>query len=63
MNIDSKVFSEWLAKVDAELDRRGHENNMFPKADPFEHGVSVGQYQGLVLARQMLEEVWKGLDI
>lgn len=29
----------------------------FPKAEPFEHGVSVGTYRGLDLAMRIIEQV------
>lgn len=61
--IQDRAIIKWLAEVDKELDRMAHEAMAFAKAEPFEHGVSVGEYRGLQKARQILEGVIKDLDV
>lgn len=61
--IQDRVIAKWVAEVEQELDRMAHEAMLFAKSDPFEHGVSVGEYRGLQKARQILEGVVKDLDV
>ena len=60
--IQERVVTKWVAEVKSELDRMAHDGMNYAKGDPFEHGVSVGHYQGLNRAIQILEEVIKDLD-
>lgn len=61
--IQDRVIAKWVAEVEKELDRMAHEAMTFAKADPFAHGISVGEYRGLQKAQQILTEVVKDLDI
>lgn len=60
--IQERVISKWLQEVKIELDRRAHDNMAVPKRDLFEYGVSVGEYQGLKLAEQILKDVLRDVD-
>ena len=54
----SDVLLKWLHKIKQEsIPMVAEEAMMFPKADPFGHGVQVGKYQGLLEAVNVLEEL------
>lgn len=39
------------------LTEMAEDSMMFPKPDPFEHGVQVGKYQGVRFALELLESI------
>ena len=48
-----KVVSK-LEETQLELARTSMQ---FPKAEPFDHGVQVGKYQGLQLALELIDNI------
>lgn len=54
----SKIIGAIQIKVREQLQSLGD----FPKADPFEHGVQVGTYQGLDRAISVIEQVLTDVD-
>jgi hypothetical protein len=61
--IQDRIIAKWTTEIESELDRMAHSAMGIAKGEPFEHGISVGEYRGLQKARQILDEVIKDLDI
>lgn len=47
----------FIQSVKSVQESRASASMMLPKADPFEHGVQVGVWQGLQLALSILDEI------
>ncbi len=61
--IQDRVIRQWVKSMEDEMDRLAHESMLCPPTGEFAHGVTVGLYQGLVKARQILDEVIRNLDV
>lgn len=46
-----------IDQLQMKLDRHAHDNMEYPKSDPYEHGVKVGQYWGVLDALKVLRDV------
>jgi hypothetical protein len=57
-----KVSHTFIVKVKQELDVLAHDGMLLSQKDTFEHGVSVGTYQGLNLALQILDAILRDSD-
>jgi len=50
-----KVTLEIISALKEACDEQAHTNMQFPKSKKFEHGIQVGNYQGLQRALQIIE--------
>jgi len=49
------TIGRFIGEVKSELTTSAKDAMLFPKSEPFDHGVQVGRYQGLQLALDILE--------
>ena len=61
--IQDKVIQEWAKEMKAEQERLAFDSMSYPQSDPFNHGVSVGIFQGLEKSRQILDAVIKSIHV
>ncbi len=61
--IQDRVIRQWVKSMEDEKDRLAHESMLCPPTGEFAHGVNVGLYQGLIKAKQILDEVVRNLDV
>lgn len=47
----------FIARLEEDIDSSLHALGERPKKDPFEHGLAVGQFQGLTQALELLKAV------
>lgn len=55
--MNDKLIGLIIAGLKDEIDRQAHDSLQFPKAEPFEHGLQAGIYQGLKLSLSIVENV------
>lgn len=53
----SGPLERFLHEAKKALGQNAEDSMMFPKADPFEHGVQVGKYQGMRMAMDLVEDI------
>lgn len=58
----SDLVPKYMAKVQEEMRILSEDAMIYPKSDPFEHGVMVGRYQGMREALQLMIVALKDQD-
>jgi hypothetical protein len=54
-----KLEEEFIHRVTRESADMAADNMLYPKSDPFGHGIQCGQYQGLQRALAILVEIMR----
>ena len=60
--MSDKIIERYVGEVKRALADNAEGSMMFPKAEPFDHGVQVGKYQGLNFALELLQGVLRDDD-
>lgn len=60
--MSDRLLSDYIGRLRADMDEQAHGSCRFPKADPFEHGVQVGKYQGMEGALKLLTSLIEEQD-
>jgi hypothetical protein len=55
--MNDRIIGDILRNIKGKLDEQAHGSMEFPKAEPFEHGVQVGIYSGLLDALSIIDAV------
>lgn len=56
------IVGRFIGEVKKTLAETAEDSMMYPKGDPFEHGVQVGKYQGLKFSLDILESILRDLN-
>ncbi len=51
------VIVKFIVEGRKSLSELAEDAMMYPKSDPFEHGVQTGKYQGIRFALELLESI------
>lgn len=57
MSVADQVVVKFIGAAKLELQHLSETAMLFPKPDPFEHGVQVGKYQGVQSALDLLDNI------
>lgn len=56
------IVGRFIGEVKKTLAETAEDSMMYPKGDPFEHGVQVGKYQGLKFSLDILESILRDIN-
>ena len=57
--MSDQVIQRFIGEVKQTLSQHAEDSMEFPKAEPFEHGLQVGKYQGIQYALNILEVIMR----
>lgn len=55
--MSEKTITRFIGEAKDSLNQIANDSMKYPKADPFEHGIQAGKYQGLLFALEILEDI------